>query len=341
MKILSALFYKYINLLPDIVADYIFDFIIGKKVDMFNEIKEYRDLFSPYDQIKLPTGNLYNKNIVNKRTIVIHVGYGHTGSSSLQEEFNKLDNLIYHGKPYKAELFKKAIFEICYSNSDNYNSLKVKEIIKEQLNGFSKDNMIHLLSAEDFTTPNTGAFGFQLVDPYLITKRIEDIFSDFNIKILFTIRKQSFILRSEYYQYKKILKAKGLKCPCKHRYLLDIIFDMKGNMHTPADVYNFNKVIPRYINFYGSENVKILPFELFQNDQKTYLQELSHFISNTSNSITLTQLPRINKSKGGFWRKNALSFIQEHYRHSNSDLYEKILDIKPKEANYLTKYEYF
>jgi hypothetical protein len=341
MRILSNFFYKYANLLPNIVADYIFDFIIGKKINMFNEIKEYSNSFGSYDPIKLPTGNLYKKNIVNKRTIVIHVGYGHTGTSSLQVEFNKLDNIIYHGKPFKTELFKKAIFEICYSNFDNYNSLRVKEIIKEQLNGFSKDNMIHLLSAEDFTTPIVGAFGFQLADPYLITERIADIFSNFNIKILFTIRKQSSILRSEYFQYKKILKAKGIKCSCKHRYLLDMLYDMRGNMHTPANIYNFNKAIPRYINFFGSENVKVLPFELFLNDKKTYFQELNHFIFNTSDYSTLTQLPRINKSKEKFWRKNALTFIHQYYQHANRDLYEKILDIKSKEANYLTKYEYF
>ena len=104
---------------------------------------------------------------------------------------------------------------------------------------------------------------------------------------------------------------------------------------------NITFFLPRYINFFGSENVKVLPFELFLNDKKTYFQELNHFIFNTSDYSTLTQLPRINKSKEKFWRKNALTFIHQYYQHANRDLYEKILDIKSKEANYLTKYEYF
>lgn len=188
---------------------------------------------------------------------IVHIGYPKTGSTYLQKvifpQFKELDFIDFHTC---VKLFE----DIIYLDDLDFDQAKTKE----SLTNYQGKS---LFSQEALT----GApFTFKGLNRSQIPNRLYQL--GFK-KIVITIRNQPEILDSLYRQY---VYQGGVM---KFKDFLNL--DGKWNHYLRAfnlDYLKYDRLITKYINLFGDENVLILPQEILKNDPEAYLKSLSEFI---------------------------------------------------------------
>jgi len=261
------------------------------------------------------------------KNLLFHIGFHKTATTWLQNEFfmkNSLFNTFSSKKKRLNELVRPFIMdkENYLLSSNDLNS----EGILQSFGKFSEisNNKINVISNERLSgNPHNGGF-----DSLAISRRIKNVFP--NAKILIVIREQKSFLLSNYYQYLSVGGTSSLK-----KYL-NTKHDRKHSYFSPNHIkYHF--IIKNYYENFGKKNVLVLPYEMFNEDSKLFLQTITEFVKQkaiaTKGDISL----KVNKKTNFYvnYKLRRLSIFLysnsiNNYSKFNFKLFELIVKIFKK-----------
>ncbi len=124
-----------------------------------------------------------------KPTIMVHIGFGHTGTTSLQETYFPAHRHIkYLGNPRMSPEISKSYDNIANLDSALFQHVK-DDITKHFCASIEDPKMLHVISGESFATQTWIGTVVVGADRRLIAQRVREVLSDnFNVKILITLR---------------------------------------------------------------------------------------------------------------------------------------------------------
>lgn len=210
--------------------------------------------------------------------LLIHIGYHKTGSSWLQNMLFTANNKIFEPLSIKdkghSSLAKYFIYDedgYCLSPFD-FNQAKIREEIENIVSNQQKlDNKIPVISHERLSgNPHSGGF-----DAKKIAFMLNQTFP--YAKILIVIREQKSFILSSYFQYLHKGGTHNL-----HKYL-NKKYDGKIPYFSPSHI-KYLPLIDEYRNLFGTNNVLILPYEMFRDEPLIFVTRIGDFL-NTSLDI--------------------------------------------------------
>lgn len=238
---------------------------------------------------------------------VIHIGNHKTGTKILQRYFfPHLRHRKFLGDPFEAGSELEELFErIKYQDFLSYNkeiafTLYNKIKLSEKL-GFENNPV--LISDECLATPYLG--GKMTADPGIIAHRLKEIFGE--VKILYMTRSQLTMLPSLYSQFvsPEYISQKDFE--------ERIEIHMNNQLHGMMHALRFDKICKLYVNLFGKENIKVLPYEMLVNDPISYYKEICDFIDEPYDEEFITKFINIKdhqrQTKGEvIWEKLSLKY---------------------------------
>lgn len=208
-----------------------------------------------------------------ERLPIIHVGFGFSGTTSLQENLlSRRANLFYAGIPY-GEL--GGIFSsIKYQEPEQYDRDLTARFCNELIFKKMADNQRLVLSDETFVEQPAIYFTPVLVPVGMIAGRLLDLFGE--SVILFTLRNQYRSVISNYLTLKKNATAEGCRIEPFDAWII-------GNHTQLRNLYLRNLdasyAIKIYRRIFGVHAVHVLPLELLtEQGTAAYLAKLAEII---------------------------------------------------------------
>jgi len=249
--------------------------------------------------------------------LFIHVGFGHCATTSLQESlFPNLNNFQYVGKPFSPAL-DWAYNEVSCKPDHIYDAQDVKALFLNALS-YEKPNII---SAEGFTTSTQALFENVYVSHRQVANRLYDIFKGTKIKIIFTIRNQTELLRAYYYQLNQRYRNYNMVLPTIERWVLEQI-KICNKVPIPMYDYLYYSTVKEYEQFFQKEDILILPLELLKHKKNLYFKRLSEFLGEPIDSGVIGQFKQYNPSKGKILGSQYQQLIKDFYRSDNQKFFE-------------------
>lgn len=212
-------------------------------------------------------------------SILFHIGYPKSASTTLQEQFfKKLQGHYYLGvgMDKSPENNNQLVFE-------NFRNLFIRLFKTDALNYDPSEAMTYWLNVKKHVPPETPiiishekALGsiFSISDPFEKARRIRNIFGD--IKILMIIRNQHNIALSQYrdwpYQPNHHFSGK----PVSFKEWVDM--DIK-NDSSFIKTLEYEKVIKFYHSLFTPKNIHVIPIELLKFDKELFTKKLSAAMS--------------------------------------------------------------
>lgn len=217
---------------------------------------------------------------MNKKTVLLHVGYPKTATTTLQRHvFPQLNGFNYIGKSYDSGM--KCLFDISLLAKLG---LDPNGIDKEEAKCFIEKLQNHtderpLLISEEriigsIITPRFfSKKEYRTSSPHSAARDLYELFdpSLFQVKILITLRRQCDALASKYAQsfqksYSKIPQLSTFD---------SFIGDILENSGNPVrEGYDFLKACTAYEKYFGKDNICILPYEFFKEDADSFIRSL-------------------------------------------------------------------
>ena len=204
----------------------------------------------------------------NKR-LLLHIGYPKTGTTTLQESFfSNLKQIDYIGKPYNVS-WKKNLHDVIF------NDLNEDVQIKTHHNTliWSEENFLKFQFYKD-----------QMLNKKLL--KIKQIFFNYEIKIIITIRKHQDILRSTFQQFSDELKTNNI-------FLKDLNYAYKiSNLNNTQkdfiNMFDYFKLYKNLLKIFNKDKIFFLFFENMLNNENDFLRKINEFFFlNYKNSISL------------------------------------------------------
>lgn len=230
--------------------------------------------------------------------LLIHIGYHKTASSWLQQQLftaestvfepvsrkkrgnsTFADYFIYGGDNYLLSPFddnEMAIqdeLQAIISNNDNF-KVKIPVISHERLSG----------------NPHSSGF-----DAKKIALMLKNQFSE--ARILIMIREQKSFILSNYFQY---LSIGGTHSLVKY---MNTKYDGKRPFFSPRHV-NYLPLITEYCKLFGNDNVLVLPYEMFKNNNTGFINRLGGFLNVELNVSDEKFRKVVNKKENHFLMYN-------------------------------------
>ena len=207
------------------------------------------------------------------KKIILHVGFGKTGTTFLQKNvFPFIDEVFYAGVFARDNTVLQRIsillhkYKMTYFDEEEVNNLKQK--VKQFIDELPTSGLIY--SDESLV----GSAKLSYENNSLINNYLKNFFSEPKIFVVF--RQQGEWINSLYNQH--IVKSNIF-----NKYVsLNEFIGYKDNNYT-NDGYlkvqnlNWHQVICSYIKDFGNENVLALPFELFVLNPKEFLDKFYEF----------------------------------------------------------------
>jgi len=257
-------------------------------------------------------------NAITQTPLFIHVGFGHCATTSLQESlFANLDSFQYLGKPFSPAL-DWAYNEVSCKPDHIYDERRAKALFINALS-YEKPNII---SAEGFTTSTQALFENVYVSHRQVALRLHDIFQGVKIKIIFTIRNQTELLRAYYYHLSQRYRNYNMVMPTIERWVLEQI-KICENVPIPMYDYLFYSTVKEYENFFQKDNILILPLELLRLNKNQYFKRLSEFLGISISPKQIGQFQQYNPSKGGVLSAQYRQLIKDFYRSDNETFFDR------------------
>ena len=128
---------------------------------------------------------------------ILHVGFGHSGTTSLQENlFSKRDNLFYCGLPYHH--FGGIFSAIKYADELDYKEAEIENLCDQYI--WSKRNIGQrvVVSDETLTEQTTVYYTPRHMPHEIVACRLKRLFPDSTV--LFTIRNQFDYIQANYFK---------------------------------------------------------------------------------------------------------------------------------------------
>lgn len=193
------------------------------------------------------------------KTVLIHPGFHKTGTTYLQM------GLFADEKQFR-QPWSRGFIEahLIRPHQLHFDPLKASEQFQDMARTTSND-VIDILSEEDLGgNPYHGAR-----EAAITATKLRAVFN--NAKILFTVRRQSEMIRSLYIQYLKEggkLSAEEFFSPQSYR--LFFAFD--------KDIFSYHYLINHYAALFGKDNILVLPQEYLQRDEAGFVADLGQFL---------------------------------------------------------------
>ena len=246
----------------------------------------------------------------------IHIGFPKTASTYLQTKVFPLIEEIHFAN--KEEFVNKWLG---YLRSFDTSYFKNQPNILNKLESKYGENQKILISKEGLVGNPFANFS----DNTSIANTLKKSFPD--AKILIIIRKQDDLLNSLYSLYLKFGGRKKIK---------DFLFyDENGFAHSglytldnrdpalpPLGVsphcLNYNNIISNYVEIFGEDNIKILPYELLKLNQNEFFNEIASFLECPNLNIKADK-KLVNRNKMGGSVK-LMRFVNRFARVDNNPI---------------------
>jgi hypothetical protein len=231
-------------------------------------------------------------NTFDKINVIIHPGFAHSGTSSLQQQyFSKISNCFYAGLPYGelGGLFSS----IKYHDFEDYDQILQQSIVRDYIKNKMGSLSTLIISDETLVEQPEIYYTPTMMPKKIIAERLLQLFG--KATILFTIRNQYDYVLSNYL----ILKKNYIDFDLIQIEPFDKWF--YGNFSQTKNLYlrniNYIDTINVYSNIFGKDSIKILPLELLtSSNEKNYLNTLDDLIGLHSANLHPMQYKTINSS---------------------------------------------
>lgn len=218
-----------------------------------------------------------------KNEIKIHLGYPKTATTTLQKHFfPNIKDIQYIGKhDNEGGLFdfdEKVVNDLIFKNPNKIDYENLREEFSKILN---QNNVV--LSEESFTSNSLRVSNIDgkdiLPTQETIAKNIRTFFNteNFNVKILFTIRKQDEMITSQYAQSYVHYYSRYKESDSFAKFL-NIYLDEKNKKHTFYETLDYFHVVGIYQKLFGKENVSVLVYEELQKTPQMFYSKLCDFL---------------------------------------------------------------
>ncbi|MDP2804063.1 MAG: hypothetical protein Q8O26_19505 [Phreatobacter sp.] len=188
---------------------------------------------------------------------LIHVGFAHTGTTSLQENiFQRLPNVFYAGIPYST---LGGIFSyIKYLDFDDYRFDLTHKLCFDYIFDKMVPGQRLVLSDETFVDQPATYFTPAMMPVRMVAERLKYHFG--NATILFTIRSQYASVLSNYQVYRSRSRSlSGLEVESFNAWLAGNTTQMRNLYLRNLDI---SHAIQIYADVFGVESVKVLPLKI-------------------------------------------------------------------------------
>ncbi len=264
--------------------------------------------------------------------IIIHPGYERTATSTLQDSlFGKHPGILSIGRPWNEttlNFVKELRRNDLFYNKDLVTSYFDKLGINKNI------NKTVVLSDEAIFRANYDKNGSP-VSVKLHAQRVKEIFP--NSQVLLTIRNQFTLITGYYMSQGRIVNAPD---PFSNRYITIgswLRWCLERWEFSILCHFDYWAVIKMYIELYGEENVHVLLYEEFANDQENFLKKLSPILGiNVEDAIELL----CNQHQNKVWRKSKRQVTYAKLREKLFPLtaFSKYIPNKGGINNFLSNY---
>lgn len=250
--------------------------------------------------------------------LLIHIGFHKTGTTWLQNHlFHSASDSFISLSSHKngpSSLAEKFIYDDdgYLLNAFDSNNEKINEALQSILNSSPKINRdSYYAISHERLSGNPHSSGF---DASIIARRIHQVFP--KAKILIVIREQTSWILSNYFQY---LAMGGTHSLSKY---LNTKYDGKRPGFSPSHL-KYDLIIKYYQNTFGSENVLVIPYELFKSAKKSFIEELEIFL-NYKIYIDQSEFENYTNKKGDQFINYWMRFLNRYFRSSSLNNYSGI-----------------
>ena len=226
--------------------------------------------------------------------ILIHIGYGKTGTTWLQENLFNFDNPTFTNLSTKDKR-QSTIASHFFIDKNNYPLSSFNDNKDEIQSAFDEIIDLHknrktnywVISQERLVgTATHGAYDSRK-NAVLLKKHFP------KAKILIVIREQKKITQSLYFQY---LNGGGTHKVLK--FLKPKSKDLKTAFS--PNHFKFSYLIQEYYSLFGKENVLVLPYELFLKEPEKFIKSIGKFCNIEIDCSTLNFKSKVNVKSNNF-----------------------------------------
>lgn len=262
------------------------------------------------------------------KNIYLHVGYPKTATTTLQKNFfPNVESIQYVGKfDNEGLLFNfdsKIISNLIFKNANEIDFDSQRKLFAEILD---KNKKPIVLSEESFVSNSLRVSRINKKDilpqQETIAKNIRNFFDKghFDVKILFTIRKQDEMITSQYAQSYVHYYSKYKETDSFDKFL-DIYLNKENQRHTFYQTLDYYHVISIYQELFGKENVAILVYEELQQEPELFYTKLCNFLEIDSDKYSEIAIQKC---------ENKRSTDENYKRTRDVSLFDKLSQIKYK-----------
>lgn len=282
------------------------------------EVRRKEDYYLALARAK-PLENVPAPQSIKCKDIVLHVGFGHCGTTVLEDTYFPFHpDICYLGKPFPEQL-DIAYNVLSYHDDCNFDLERIKNIFWASLKDGGKPN---LLSAEGFTLTTVSFYGGIHAGRKRVAERLHKIFDGMNVKIMVTIRGQVDALRAAYFHYVNKFKWYHMKAPVMERWLLNQL-EQHQRVITDLHMFQFYSVIKVYEELFGKEKIGIFLLEDLRRDPKQYFQNMCRFLGIPYSEQAAASVRKVNVTQGRRFTGLYKTLIKEFYREENQMLFDR------------------
>lgn len=203
-------------------------------------------------------------------TTYLHIGYPKTGTKSLQNGlFENLADISFLGMSAKMQRLVPILELIKHYDSIEYPADETRKIYENILDSITPLKDTILISNEDLTTADL--FDRKMVDRGMIAERLKDLLGP--AKIMIVIRSQLTAIPSLYTQ---LCPIDGYSQPKFEKTLMENLNNFSNGI---LSNYKYDKLIKRYEDCFGKENIGVFVYEEMIADPYSYYSKICSFMN--------------------------------------------------------------
>lgn len=250
--------------------------------------------------------------------LLIHIGYPKTGSSWLQRYIFNNQNLGVIAPWGKNKQAIEAINYFVYPDDLNFSTTETQKHFLPEIEAANLKNLVPILSHE-YLSIRIGAISY----PKLVAQRLAKVFPE--AKILLFIREQKKIILSTYQEY---IKNQGVQT-LEEALAESNYIDGKLPAVRPS-LYKYDLIISYYQELFGQDNVLVIPFELFKQNNLETVASILHFVEakyeiNSLESLNIDQSINPSYKLGALPIRRKISQIVGQLEIDNSRRNQRVI----------------